>query len=375
MKRPVLVLVLLFCFLWVQSQKIQVIVPGQVVVGNAFQLQYIINDPGAFVGITSPQLENLRLVSGPNYYKGTSLVNGKEEQIENITFTVVPLKPGKVRINAITARFKNSEERKSDDIVLTVLPQPKASFNTTSTYTDINLYAPSTKADLDKLINANLFIRTEVDKHVCFLGEAITATFKLYSRLQSTSEVINAPSLYGFSVMDMLDINEAHQAVETIDGKIFNTSILRRLQLFPAQTGKLSVDPMELQNTIEFSDSLTNKKMQVERLLASPPVEILVKPLPSKEPVNYTGAVGQFSISADIPRSTIAANAQGKVVITIAGTGNFLQFGPPLIVWPKEFEVFDPVVSDEINKEAVPTQGKRTYLYSFTAERPGSYTV
>jgi len=375
MKTRALVLLLLFSFLWGQSQKVQAIVPGQVVVGNAFQLQYIINDPAAFVSITSPQLENLQLVSGPNYYKGTSLVNGKQEEIENITFTVVPLKPGKIRINAITARFKNNEERKSDDIILIVQAQPKASFNTTSTYTDINLYAPSTKTDLDKLIDANLFIRTEVDKHVCFLGEAITATFKLYSRLQSTSEVINAPSLYGFSVMDILNINEAHQAVETIGGKIFNASILRRLQLYPAQSGKLSVDPMQLQNTIEFSDSLTNKKLKVQRLLSSPPVEILVKPLPSKEPVNYTGAVGRFAISADIPRSTIAANSQAKVIVTIAGTGNFLQFGPPVISWPKEFEVFDPVVSDEINKEAVPTQGKRAYLYSFTVDRPGSYTI
>ena len=375
MKTPALVFVLLFFCYWGQSQKVQAIVPGQVVVGNAFQLQYIIKDPSTFVSITPPQFENLQLVSGPNYYKGSSIVNGKEEQIENITFTVVPIKPGKAKINAIIARFKNNEEQKSDDIILLVLPQPKASFNTTSTYTDINLYAPSSKTDLDKLIDANLFIKTEVDRHVCFLGEAITATFKLYSRLQSTSEVLNAPSLYGFSVMDMLDINESHQAVETIDGKIFNTSILRKLQLYPSQTGKLSIDPMQLQNTIEFNDSLTHKKVEVQKMLASPQVDILVKALPGKEPVNYTGAVGQFTITADLPHPTISENTQGKIVVTVAGAGNFLQFGPPIITWPKEFEVFDPVVSESINKEAVPTEGKRTYLYTFTADKPGIYAL
>src|SRR6476620_1809440 len=162
MKTPLLVLVLLFFCSAGQSQKVQAIVPAQVVVGNAFQVQYIINDPSAFVSITPPQFENLQLVSGPNYYKGSSVVNGRQEQIENVTFTVVPLQAGKARINAVTVRFKDNEEQKSDDVVLTVQKQPKASFNTTSTYTDINLYAPSSKTDLDKLIDANLFIKTEV---------------------------------------------------------------------------------------------------------------------------------------------------------------------------------------------------------------------
>jgi hypothetical protein len=375
MKTLAVVFALLFCFFRGQSQKIQAIVPAQVIVGNAFQIQYIIRDPSAFVNITLPQFDNLQLVSGPNYYKGTSRVDGKEEQIENITFTVVPLKAGRGRVNAITASFKNSEEQKSDDIILTVLPQPKASFNTSSTYTDISLYAPSSKTDLEKLIEANLFIKAEVDKHICFLGEAITATFKLYSRLQSTSEVVNAPSLYGFSVMDMLDINEAHQAVETMGGKVFNTSILRKLQLYPAQTGKLTIDPMQLQNTIEFNDSSSGKKVEVQKLLSSEPVEVVVKPLLSKEPQDFSGAVGQYRISAALADSSLTVGAQGKLVVTIAGKGNFLQFGPPLVNWPGGFEVFEPAVSDQVNKQLVPTEGKRTYIYTFTTDQEGTYTL
>jgi hypothetical protein len=375
MKSPAVVFTFLLCAFWGQSQKVQAIVPAQVIVGNAFQIQYIIKDPSAFINITPPQFENLQLVSGPNYYKGTLRLNGKEEQIENITFTVVPLKPGKTRINAITATFRNEEEQKSDDIVLSVLPQPKASFNTSSTYTDINLYAPSSRTDLDKLIEANLFIKAEVDKHICFLGEAITATFKLYSRLQSTSEVLNAPSLYGFSVMDMLDINEAHQAVETIGGKVFNTSILRKLQLYPAQTGKLTVDGMQLQNTIEFKDSVTGKKVEVQKLLVSAPLEVLVKSLPSEEPQDYSGAVGQYTITAALRDPKIIAGDQGKLLVSITGKGNFLQFGPPVVNWPRRFEVFDPAVSDEINKQVVPTEGKRIYTYTFTIDDEGSYRL
>lgn len=374
MKRVVAVLFPFICFLCAYSQKVQTIAPKQVVAGNAFQIQYIIAEPSESINILAPQFDNLTLVSGPNYYKGNSLVNGKTEAIENITYTLVSLKEGTINIHPLSVKFKNGNEEKSDEVIINVVPQPKASFNVLSTYTDINLYAPSSKTDLDKLIEANLFIKTEVDKRICFLGEAITATFKLYSRLQSTSEVVNAPSLYGFSVMDMLDINEAHHAIETINGKVFNTSVLRKLQLYPSQTGKLTIDEMELRNSIEFDDSATGKKMTVEKLLTSDPVNIVVKPLP-KEPDGFTGAVGTFNIQANLESSTVAANNQGKLTLIIKGKGNFIQFAPPVINWPKGFDVFDPVIRDELNKNEVPTEGSQKYVFTFASDRIGRYTI
>jgi hypothetical protein len=374
MKRIAAVFILILFILYSNAQRIQIIVPKQVVTGNAFQIQYVIDDPSFFEMIGTPRFDNLQLISGPNYYQGNSLVNGKTQAVENITYTVVPLKAGTIRIAPVTAKFKNGEET-TNEVRITAIPQPKASFNALSTYTDINLYAPSSKTDLDKLIEANLFIKAEVDKRICFLGEAITATFILYSRLQSTSEVINAPSLYGFSVMDVLNINEAHQAVETIDGRIFNTSILRKLQLYPAQTGKLLIDEMQLQNSIEFDDSSTGRKIKVEKLLASDPIGITVKALPSVQPAGYTGAVGQFTITANFSKSKIETNKQGQLIVTVDGKGNFIQFASPNIQWPKGFDVFDPVVSDELDKNTVPAEGERKYVFSFTTNQIGSFVI
>jgi hypothetical protein len=375
MKKLKVIFIFLFLFLYGHAQKLQTIVPRQVVAGNAFQIQYIITDPANFVAITPPQFENLRLISGPNYYKGNSLLNGKMHGIENIAYTVMPLQPGIVKINSVKASFTDSKEEATGSIIITAIAQPKASFNTLSTYTDINLYAPSSKSNLDQLINENLFIKAEVDKTACFLGEAVTTTFKLYSRLQSTSEVINAPSLYGFSMMDILNINEAHQAVETINGKVFNTSVLRKLQLYPAQTGELVIDEIQVQNEIEFSDSITGKKIKIQKLLASKPVKIVVKPLPGKPPVNYSGAVGMFTMSTELPNPTLRANAQGRLIVTVRGKGNFIQFGAPVIAWPKEFDVFDPVITDEFDKNKVPTEGRRIYTYQFTTDRPDHFTI
>jgi hypothetical protein len=214
-----------------------------------------------------------------------------------------------------------------------------------------------------------------VDRTSCFIGEPIVATFTLYSRLQSTSEVINAPSLYGFSVMDILNINEAHQKVETINGKVFNTSILRKLQLYPEQAGKLLIDPMQLQNEIEFNDTQRHDTRRVEKILASSPVVIHVQPLPAKKPDDFTGAVGNFFIEAKMDHAEMQTQQQGKLVIKVSGQGNFIQFAPPIVDWPRIFDPYDPVVTDHINKNQVPAQGSRDYEFPFSTDSPGHYVL
>ncbi len=358
------------------AQKIRTIVPRQpVVVGNAFQLQFIITDPTGFTDLVPPAFDSLRLVSGPNHYKGNASIDGRTQQIENITYTLVASRPGTIRLKAATANFKNGPEERSDDIVIQVLPHPRASFSARSSYTDPALYTPSTKTDLEKLIAENLFIRAEVSKTSVFIGEAVVATFKLYSRLQSTSEVLNSPSLYGFSVIDILNINEAHQSVESINGKVFNTSILRKLQLYPERSGELVIDEMQLDNQIEFIDSFTNNKSVVEKILVSQPVRIQVKAHPANKPDPFTGAVGQFSIETLLDRPVIAEMEQGKLTVRIRGRGNFIQFGQPVLRWPDHFDVFEPEVRERVVNQVTPTEGIREYIFGFSTDSSGHYVL
>ena len=169
--------------------------------------------------------------------------------------------------------------------------------------------------------------------------------------------------------------NESYQAAETVNGKIFNTSVLRKLQLYPEQAGDLVIDPMHLHNSIEFEDSINREKTVIEKELHSEPVAIRVKALPAKRPDNHTGAVGKFSIQARLDGKTIAAGQQGKLVISISGRGNFIQFGPPVVNWPGGWDVFEPVITDKIQRAASPAEGKREYSFGFTADSAGVYRI
>jgi hypothetical protein len=377
MKKAGTILFFLGLFFSLKAQTIRVMVPkGPVVAGTAFQLQYVITNPSELLSVSSPFLNNTRLVSGPNHYKGTITVDGKPQAIENITYTLVSSKEGLLKIKGITANFKNGKEQKTADALVTIVPPPKASYSISSNYTDVNLYAPVSETDLQKMVDENLFIKTKVDRTTCFVGEPIVASFKLYSRLQSTSEAEKSPGFYGFSVVDMLDIKEAHLGIETINGKVYNTSVLRKVQLYPSQSGPLTIDELYVQNEIEFDDSLdhTNKKTLTKELVTKP-VLISVKPLPKKQPPNYTGAVGNFRIEASLAKKELPENAQNTLTVIISGSGNFIQFGQPAIEWPKGMEPFEPLVADQLNRLVAPTEGKRIYEFSFTTNSAGAYML
>ncbi|HEU4473046.1 MAG TPA: BatD family protein [Flavisolibacter sp.] len=370
------ILLMLLTTAGLQAQRIRTIVPQQpVVVGNAFQVQYVINEPADIAGYKTPYFEGMSIVSGPNTYKGTVWEEGKSRQIENVAYTLVPISTGKLKLSGLVINLRNGSEEKGPDATVQVVSKAPASFMSQSSYTDVNLYAPSDREDLEKLISENLFIKASVDRTSCYLGEPVVATFTLYSRLQSTSEVINAPSLYGFGVMDMLSTKEAHQAIKTVGNKVFNTSVLRKLQLFPEQTGVLTIDPMQLQNTIEFDDP-ENKgtKRVIEKLLVSQALNISVKPLPSAKPDDYTGAVGRFEISASLSPGK-ESTGEGRLVVRVTGRGNFSQFAPPQINWPKGLEVFEPEINDTLDKGLSPVQGSREYSYRFVASKAATYPI
>lgn len=374
MNRVALLLLLFFLQFPAASQEVQTVVPLRpVTAGTAFQVQYVVT--GAPASIESPPVfDSLRIASGPHIYKGRTVVKGQSLTVENIIYTVVPSMPGKYRVPGVVLRI-NGAAVKSADAFITVVPPPKISFTPSSGSTDVSLYAPS-PGKMEKTVGENHFIKTEVSKKECYEGEAVVATFKLYSRLQSSSEVVKTPALYGFSAVDMLDINKAQQSVEKLDGKAYNISTLRKVQLYPAQSGKQMIDPMHVRSEIEFRDSFNDaRRTVVERELRSAPVAISVKPLPAGRPENYSGAVGQFALQSRIEEPKLAVNAQGKLTVTLEGKGNFIQFNPPLLQWPAGVEYFELSSADDIHNDRAPAEGKRTWQFGFTAAHAGQYVL
>ncbi len=361
------------------------VVPRHVMVpGESFQVQYILENAKKATEFTPPQFTGLRVVSGPNTYSGDQSPSHR-----NIVFTLAAVKEGIFKIPGASCLI-DGRIQKSNAVTIRVL-SPKES--------DQSSYYLRPGEDPYKKIRENLFLKLVVNKQTCFMGEPLVATFKLYSRLQSRSNVIKNPGFYGFSVYDMIDVNDKIESEEKMNGNWFDVHTIREVQLYPLQAGTFTIDAMELANQIEFYHSAVNKQTEqevtenmygksekkdipdpngdvYEMNIRSNRAVITVKPLPgSTLPDTFAGAVGRFSIAASVVKDSLLKNEEGVLVVNINGAGNFQRVNAPLIHWPSNLEVFEPSVKDSLDKQQIPLKGERNFKYFFVSDKPGYYTI
>jgi BatD DUF11 like domain len=249
---------------------------------------------------------------------------------------------------------------------------------------------------MDK-IKKNLLLNVNVNRKECYVGEAIVASYKLHSRLKSESKVIKRPSLNGFSVVDMVEQEQNNRTKENVNGRAYDTYLLRMAQLFPLQPGTLEIESVEVQNLVHFikeenvrarnrniwdelqrfmEDDRDNGTEDQELVLQSKPISVVVKPLPeANKPASFGGAVGKFTLDATLNTLSIPAGDAAKLLLTINGSGNLPMISAPAVNWPEGFEAFDPVAKEDISKTTVPISGSKLFEYTFNAPAKGNYII
>ncbi len=83
----------------------------------------------------------------------------------------------------------------------------------------------------------------DVDKTNPYVGEQITASYKLYTRLPMTVNLTQLPSLNGFWSQDFQIPNPPKAREEIVNGQRYQVFLLKRSALFPQQDGNLNWMP------------------------------------------------------------------------------------------------------------------------------------
>src|SRR5689334_2101285 len=272
--------------------------------GESFQVQYIIENAEKVSNFSPPTFQEFRLVSGPHMYSGDGPIAQK-----NLVVTLAAIKEGNFKIPGASCMADGKFEKSNEVMVRVMSPKEM----------DETSYFLKQGEDPFQKIRQNLFLKLTLDKSSCYVGEPLVATFKLYSRLQSKSNIIKNPGFYGFSVYDMVNVNDQAQSEEKLNGHWFDVHTVLKVQLYPLQSGEFTIDPMEVANEVEFSRSVVNKKTEQEVTenmygnkpddnenkdaevykinIKTDPVTVKVRPLPVKNATDtFAGAVGNFSI-------------------------------------------------------------------------------
>ncbi|HRE39655.1 MAG TPA: BatD family protein, partial [Chitinophagaceae bacterium] len=368
------------------------------VAGESFQVQYILEDADNASNLKPPIFKNFRYVAGPNLYTGSVPSVHGSKPLRNFVYTLEATRPGRFMIPGTTI-VADGQLLQSDDVWVKVITKEEATLlfgREMAAMSSDYILRPG--EDPYQKIRKNLFLKVLVDKRSCYAGEPVTATFKLYSRLESKSDIVKNPGFYGFTVFDMVNLADKQVAAEMLNGKVYDVHTIRKVQLYPLQAGVFTIDPMEVRNKVEFSRSVVNKKTEqqiaegmlsgseeepankhaevFESSMSSEAVTITVRPSPEKnKPALFTGATGNFSISAALVRTELRKNEEAWLEVTVSGKGNFLQLIPPAVQWPAAVETFDAANTDKLDKTKVPLAGSRTFRFPFVAAEEGDFEI
>jgi len=394
---------------WVSSQDV-----GQ---KEYLQIEFVVENAKQIDELTPPSFPGFQIVQGPIQSSGMSIVNGSMSQYKGLSFVLQPLHPGKFTIGGASATVDGHPLR-SNAVKITVHAGGGPGGNNPSNPGGVNPFAQPFGADpygsserdvqrdyilkpgenVNEKIRKNLFVKVQVDKNSCFVGEPIVCTYKLYSRLSSESRVTKRPSLNGFSVYDMVDPGSDPVSVEKLNGKAFTVHIIRKTQLIPLQAGNIDLDPVEVENTVHFvkgggrqdarrggsirdlldqmmDDNNLGPEVDERVTLDTKPVTITVKPLPENKPANYNGAVGSFSVETSLANRSVAAQDEATLHVVVKGKGNLPVLAAPTIAWPSGFEAFEPTAKEDVNKTVAPMSGSKSFDYVFIPRTPGHYTL
>lgn len=378
------IIVLLLCVIggakvFAQETKFTASAPSVVEVGEQFRLSFVLNKQGENLQV--PTLQGFDLLAGPSLSTSfnTSIINGKMEQSSEYTYTYVleAREEGEYTVAPATITV-DGKEYKSSPLKIKVIKgsdKPKGS-NSASSSGIREDRGSSTITDND------LFLIMEVSRNSLYVGESLTATLKVYARVNLVDvQGKKIPPFDGFLTEDV-KIPQIRLEREEYDGKIYDrVGVLQKTILFPQHAGTLTIDPYELICVVRqrvagrsnsIFDDFFGQSRDVRVICKSKPVKITVKPLPEAgKPLGFSGMVGTLAMTTSTSTDTLRANDALTYKVVLRGTGNMKLLEAPKISFPHDFDVYDPKVIKDING----TSGTVTFEYLVIPRYAGEYKI
>ncbi len=352
---------------------------NQVTYNQTFQVQYVIEGAKKIQDFTVPEFKDFQLEevfelpATPALDPKTLKLVDQHSKIAVLT----PIRTGTFLIPGATA-ILDGKRLRSNSVKVNVKASPLSRHLPESAGRVIDGSELMPGEDPATKIRSNFFVRAEISKPVCYTGEPIMATYKAYSRVNANSHVARRPAFTGFSVLEMVDSYEGTPSVEQFNGNWYYVHLVRKVQLFPLQSGTFELDPAEIEGTIHFirySNNLGGPSYEPVNhpvSVSTQPIPVTVLPLPdSSQPEIFAGAVGQYSMTVKLGNKKAKAGELIQFQLVISGTGNIPLITAPQLKWPDGIEASEPEVKESINKYSYPVTGSKSFTYSLVCNKPG----
>ena len=356
--------------------------PEVVVSGDQFRLSYTINSQKVR-DFRAPNIQGFDVLMGPSRstQSSTQIINGNVTSTSTITFTYILMadKEGTYKIPGATI-VADGDNYTSNSVEIKVLPpdQSAGSSNGSSSNSSRN------QANSGKITDKELFITATASKTNVYEQEAILLTFKVYTQVNLTQLHGDTPDLKGIHTQEVELPQQKTFSLEHYNGRNYNTTIWQQFVLFPQRSGKLEIPSVTFEGTVSQRvasadpfDAFFNggNYVNINKKLVTPKLIIDVKELPAGKPANFSGGVGEFTISSSISTQELKTNDAVTIKLVISGTGNMKLINTPEIGFPQDFEIYDPKVDNKFNLTRNGLAGSKVIEYLAIPRHAGTYTI
>jgi len=314
-----------------------------------------------------PDFQGFRVLMGPSQSISSSWVNGVRSYSKTYSYTLAPRSQGRFTINQATIVI-DGKTYKSTPKEIEVTPA---------------VDKPSDEMTADDVADESLHLVAEVSKANPYMNEALSVVYKLYvspSISVSNYQPLDNPKYNNFWSQD-IPVQRLSAENTTYKGKPYRYVILKRVVLYPQKSGKLSIEPLSLEVTVDVP---TNKRdffggrvySQTTKTVSAGNRTINVKPLPEKgKPANFSGAVGKFDFSVTTSKTDLNASESLQAKVQVSGKGNLKLFQLPNPILPSSLEVYEPEFEESVRTTLSGTQGTVSNNYTIVPSFRGKYPV
>jgi len=361
-----------------QVAKLTASAPAEVGAGENFRITWELNTNGS--EFVAPEITGFQVLSGPNQSSSFQMINGNVSQSLSFSYIVRAQKEGTYEIGP--ARVKaDGQVIQSNALTIKVrkgapAQQQAQQGGGQQPQQQQQPRAPSAE---------DIFAKIEVSRSNVMLGEKVTARLKVYTRSSIVGfDNWEFPSFDGFYNKAVDQGNQIQMEQEVVNGITYQVGVIRTFVLFPQKTGNLEISPLSMTAIVRqevqgrrrsFWDPFGISYQDIPVELRSKPVTIAVEPLPAGRPVDFSGLVGNFKLTAKMDRNEVKSNEAVNLTVTISGDGNLFQVQKPKIDFPPDIEAYDPKVSDNIKVTAAGISGTKTFEYVLIPRYAGDFEI
>ncbi|MDH7913498.1 BatD family protein [Winogradskyella sp. SYSU M77433] len=334
-------------------------------VNERLRIDFEMNQDGD--NFVPPNFADFDVVGGPNTSMSNSWINGKRTYKKTYSYFLAPKKRGSFTIKQATIEI-DGETYKTFPVTVEVTAA---------------VDRPNAPPQASDIADDNIHLVAEVSKSDPYLNEAITVVYKLYvsaeTGVSSWREKDN-PRYNDFWSQN-IEIKGLNIQKGQYKGEDYRYVVLRKTVLYPQKTGKLKLEPLVLDITVEvptnrydiFGRPLMTK---VPKLVTAGSRTIDVKPLPEEgKPADFKGAVGDFSFKVTTSKTELDASESLQAKIEVSGKGNLKLFELPKLTVPSSLEVYEPEHKENVRTNLSGMQGGISDTYTIVPQYKGKYPI